>query len=194
MGEGSFCLRPCGGFALQVFGKAGGFGVQPLLCLSSNPVLRFKLCQRDAGLREAPGGGHLRFSQGANPFARFNACALTQRILAGKILYLALADLQLRAGGFSRLARLSPAQMRKQGFQPMDFFRQAAVTPRLARLTLEAGQLALHLGRHFGEALEVGLRRVELQFSFMAARVEAGDPGGFLKDAAAVLRLGADQL
>ncbi len=41
---------------------------------------------------------------------------------------------------------------------------------------------------------EVFVGGFQLQFGFVAAGGEAANAGGFLEDAAAVLRLGADQL
>jgi hypothetical protein len=193
MGEGGFGFGPACGFALEIFLKAEGFSFEALLGFRRDAAFCFQLCQRDAGLGEASGGGHFGLAQGRDAFAGLDAFALAQGVFAGEVFDLALADFELGAGGFGVLARLGPAQMGEKGFEAMDFFGQAPVAAGLGGLALEACELALDLGGDFGEALEIGFGGVELEFRLMAARVEAGDTGGFLKDAAAVLGLGADQ-
>ncbi len=72
--------------------------------------------------------------------------------------------------------------------------RQAAIAFGLPCLFLQARGLTFDLGQHFIEAREIALCLFEFQIRFMAARVQAGNAGGVFQDAAAVLRLGRDQL
>ena len=72
--------------------------------------------------------------------------------------------------------------------------RHLLVAPRRARLPLQALDLRVELAQHVAEAGEVGLRRLQAQLRLVAAAVQAGDAGGILQDAAALLGLGVDDL
>jgi hypothetical protein len=65
---------------------------------------------------------------------------------------------------------------------------------RLTRLTLQAFDLAFELSDHVVEPFEILLGGAQAQLRLVAARVQAGDAGGFLEQRAACLRLGLDQL
>ncbi len=75
-----------------------------------------------------------------------------------------------------------------------DIGGQAAIAHGLTGLALQPLELALDLGEHGLETVEIGLGGLQAGLGLVAAGVEAGDAGGFLEDAAARLRLGADDL
>ena len=66
---------------------------------------------------------------------------------------------------------------------------QRLVAARLAGLTLERADLALHLFDDVLQAHEIRLGRLELAQRLLLLRLEAGDAGGFLEDGAAILGL-----
>ena len=123
----------------------------------------------------------------------FDALAFANGILAGQILHCPACFLQFFTRELASDPRFGPAEVGNKGVERLDFIRQAAILASLAGLTLEAGELALHFRRHFCQALEVRLGTVQFQFGFMTTGVEAGNAGGLLENAAAVLRFRSDQ-
>ena len=75
-----------------------------------------------------------------------------------------------------------------------DLARKLLVAPRLPRLPLQAFDLRVELAQDVAEAREVGFGRLQAQLGLVAAAVQAGDAGGILEDAAALLGLGVDDL
>jgi hypothetical protein len=73
-----------------------------------------------------------------------------------------------------------------------DLGRQIAIAHRLPRLTAEALELALDLGKNVFESLEILLGGLEPQLGLMAAAEQAVDARGFLENAAPRLGLGRD--
>ncbi len=161
--------------------------------LGGDLALGFQPCQRDAGLSELGGGNAFSFAQGIESFTGLNALAFPHRVFACLFLNRAAGFVQLRAGRVAGEFGLMPAQVRDQRVEGVDLFRQALVFAGLGGLALEAGELALDFSGDFRQALQIGLGAVQLQFGFVTAGIEACNAGGFLKDTAAVLRLGADQ-
>ena len=86
-----------------------------------------------------------------------------------------------------------PAQIMRQCFRFPDMAGEVAITRGLAGLALEAGKLAFHFGDDVVETGKVGLRRLQPQFGFVPALMQAADAGGFLQDGAPRQRLLADQ-
>src|SRR6185312_12409432 len=70
---------------------------------------------------------------------------------------------------------------------------EVAIARGLARLALQAGELALHLPDDVFQAREVGFGGAQPQFRLMAALVQAADAGGLLQNGAARQRLLRDQ-
>ena len=68
-----------------------------------------------------------------------------------------------------------------------------AVAAGLAGLALQVAQLAFELGAQVLGAGQIRLGCAKLEFRLVAARVQAGDIGGFFQNRAAVLRPGTDQ-
>ena len=89
---------------------------------------------------------------------------------------------------------LQPAQMEQRGFGLAHAGGDFAIADRLPRLFLETLDLARELADHVLDAGEVGLGRLQPQLGFVAAGVEAGDAGGIFQHAAALLRLGLNDL
>ena len=69
-----------------------------------------------------------------------------------------------------------------------------AVAQRLARLALEPVDLRRELRDHVVEPVQILLGGVEPQFCLVAARMQAGNAGGFLEHAPALLGLRLDDL
>ena len=69
-----------------------------------------------------------------------------------------------------------------------------AIADRLARLLLQPVDLGGELADHVLEPQQIGFRRLQPQFRLVPARMQAGDAGGFLQHAAALLGLGLDDL
>lgn len=193
MGEGVFGFEFLILLALDVFHQAGRFGIEAFMGLGGDLALGFQPCQRDAGLSELGGGNAFSFAQGIESFTGLNALAFPHRVFACLFLNRAAGLVQLRASRIAGEFGLMPAQVRDQGVEGVDLFRQALVFAGLGGLALEAGELALDFSGDFRQALQIGLGAVQLQLGFVTARIEACNAGRFLKDTAAVLRLGADQ-
>ena len=103
-----------------------------------------------------------------------------------------LGDLALGGGGL--LPRLGEADGVHQSFETADLGGEVLVARGLTALALQALDLAFQLADHVLDANEVVLGRLEAQFGFVPAGMEAGDAGGILQDAAAGLGLGGDDL
>ena len=71
---------------------------------------------------------------------------------------------------------------------------QVAIACGLACLPLQVGKLEFDFLDDVGDARQVHLRGVELEFGFVATRMQACNAGRFLEDRAARNRLGVDQL
>ena len=101
----------------------------------------------------------------------------------------------LGAVGFRHLGvGAEPAQVIERGLDLADFGRDVAVADRLPGLALERVDLAGQLVHHVLDAKQVGLGGLEPQLGLVAAGVQAGNSGGLLKDPAALLGLGLDDL
>lgn len=93
-----------------------------------------------------------------------------------------------------RFLGLHPAGMEQDRLVPADFRRQHLEPVGLARLALEALDLAFELRGNVVQALEIGFGSLQPQFRLMAARMQAGNAGRLLEQLPARLRLGGDQL
>ncbi len=82
-----------------------------------------------------------------------------------------------------------PAQMEQRRLGLAHVGRHLLVAHRLARLALEPVDLLRELADHILKPREIGLGGLQPQFGLVAARVQAGDAGGFLQHAAALLGL-----
>ena len=87
-----------------------------------------------------------------------------------------------------------PAQVEQRRLGLADVGRHLPVAHRLARLALQRVDLLRQLADHVFEPPEIGLGRLQPQLRLMAARMQAGDAGGFFQHAAALLGLGLDDL
>ena len=97
--------------------------------------------------------------------------------------------------GFGDLGgRGGPAQMIERRLRLAHLRRHGAVADRLARLLLQAVDLRGELADHVLEAQQIGFGGLQAQFGLVAARMQAGDAGGFFQHAAALLGLGLDDL
>ena len=95
------------------------------------------------------------------------------------------------AGRFGDVGiRLDPAQMIKHRLGLADLGGDFAVADRLARLLLQPVHLSGELSNHILDAGEVGFGRLQPQFRFMPASMEAGDAGGIFQHTAALFGLG----
>ena len=74
-----------------------------------------------------------------------------------------------------------------------DMAGKIAIARGLARLALQAGELAFHFADDVFQPRKIGFRRLQPQFGFMPALMQAADAGGFLQDGAARQRLLADE-
>ena len=90
--------------------------------------------------------------------------------------------------------RAGPAQMIERRLRLAHLRRYGAVADRLARLLLQPIDLRGQLADHVLDAQQVGFRSFQPQFRLMPARVQAGDAGGFLQHAAALLGFGLNDL
>ena len=106
------------------------------------------------------------------------------------------ADAQIL--GVARLRDLGiggdPAQMEQRRLGLAYVGRHLPVVHRLARLPLQRVDLLRQLPDHVLEPGEIGLGRLQPQLGLVAARMQAGDAGGFFQHAAALLGLGLDDL
>ena len=88
--------------------------------------------------------------------------------------------------------RRDPAQMEQRRLGLAHVGRHLLVFDRLARLTLQRIDLLRQLPDYVFEPIEIGLGRLQPQLRLMAARMQAGDAGGFFQHAAALLGLCLD--
>ena len=72
--------------------------------------------------------------------------------------------------------------------------RQLLIFLRLPGLAAQIRELIADLADHVPQAFEIGFRGLQPQFGLVAAAVKPRDTGGVFKDAAALLRLGVDEL
>ena len=93
-----------------------------------------------------------------------------------------------------RRLMFAPGDETGQRLVTADRASQFAVAVRLARLTLETVDLGVDLLQHILDADEIVLGALQPKLGFVAPRVEAGDARGFLKDQAARLGLGGNDL
>ena len=100
---------------------------------------------------------------------------------------------QLRLLVLDALLRVLPSQMQGERFLLTDVVRQLLVAPRLPRLPLQRFRLRLKLPDDIVQPLDVGFGRLELEFRFVAARVQSRDAGCVFEDAPALLGLGIDE-
>ena len=151
----------------------------------------------------AGGGEALQSGSGAG-------FGLAQRRQLGGAFGLDAGGLGLLAGAFGHLAHgevmgvrgisvtsvLASSQRRSEqhGFRLAHLGGDLAEADRLPRLLLQAFHLAGELADHVLDAGEVGFGRPQSQFGFVAAGMQAGDPGGIFQHAPALLGLGLDDL
>ena len=98
----------------------------------------------------------------------------------------------VRLGDFGIGGEAAQVEQRRLGLAHVG--RHLAVLHRLARLTLQRVHLRRELADHVFEPIEIGLGRLQPQLGLVAARMQAGDAGGFFQHAAALLGLGLDDL
>jgi hypothetical protein len=103
-----------------------------------------------------------------------------QRLLEGS-----LVGVDLPASG-------RPLQVVVQGLHLVDLVGDLAVALSLAGLAPYGVQLRFDLADQVGEPPEIGFGGLQPQFRLVAAAMQAGDAGGVLKHAAALLRRGID--
>src|SRR5690606_4903694 len=72
--------------------------------------------------------------------------------------------------------------------------RDLLVALHLARLPLQALHLGAHLAENVGDARQIGLGSLQPKLGLVPAAVQPRDAGGVLENAAALLRLGVDDL
>ena len=84
--------------------------------------------------------------------------------------------------------------MEQRRFRLAHLRRDGAVADRLPRLLFQAVDLRGELADHVLKTQQIGLRALQAQFGFVPARMQAGNAGGFLQHAAALLGLGLDDL
>ena len=84
---------------------------------------------------------------------------------------------------------IDETQMKQRGFRLADLLRDFPITHGLTGLTLQSVDLANELTDDVFKAREVGFGSAQAQFSFMTARMQAGNAGSFFQHAAALLGL-----
>ena len=87
-----------------------------------------------------------------------------------------------------------PTAVQQQTFGMAQFFADGAIPRRLTGLSRQLCKLRRKLLDHVIDTQQVRFGVLELQFRLVPTLVEAGNPCCFLKNAAAVLWLGVDQL
>jgi hypothetical protein len=106
----------------------------------------------------------------------------------------ARAEIAGALGLFDLFIRVDPAQVIERGFLLAHLGGDFAVADRLARLPLQGRHLACELGDHVFQPLQIVLGAAQAQFRLMAAHMQAGNAGGIFQHAAALVRLGLDDL
>ncbi len=115
------------------------------------------------------------------------------RLKLGALLDLAREAFELRLGLSQRLRGLPMIDQSAQRLGASDGAGEVAIARRLPRLPLEALGLRVELLQNVVEARQIVGGGLEAQFGLVAARMQPGDAGGLLEDAAALLRLRGDQ-
>ncbi len=133
--------------------------------------------------------------------AQIGQCRLRRRLARG--------GLRLRSGAVGNLTHADvlgalglgnlvvgggPAQMVEGCFRLAHLARHRAVADRLPRLLLQAVDLGAELADHILDPQQIGFRRFQPQLSLVPAGMQAGNAGGFLQHAAALLRPSLDDL
>ena len=95
-------------------------------------------------------------------------------------------------GGLGRRGGFLPAGEDQSALGDPYLVRKLAVALGGAGLPLQRTGAQFHVGEHFVEPDEVGLRRPQFLFGVLSAHVEAGDAGGFLQHQPTLGRLGRD--
>ena len=101
--------------------------------------------------------------------------------------------LEIRFSGLDSAGRFAPAIEPDRGFQGTDGRGQFAIAGGLAGLALQGTVADGDVVDDVLEAVEIALCAFQAQFRLVPARAQAGHARGFLKNAAAVLRLGSDE-
>ena len=157
-----------------------GFLIRQGIALHLKPLQygggnRFFLAQRRQGIvqfdpqRLGLAGGGFRSRRSRNPFTQF------------------------RLGHQSRLVSLAPAAVQQHPFGAAQFFANRPIPRGLPGLTLQLRQLPGQLFDHIIDPRQILLGAFQLQFGLVPPLIQAGNPGGFFQNAAAVFRLGVDQ-
>ena len=115
-------------------------------------------------------------------------------LLAGALGHLANVDVVGMRGFRDVGIGLQPAQMEQRGLGLAHLGGDFAEADGLARLLLQAVDLAGELADHVLDAGEVGFGRLQPQLGFVAAGVQAGDAGGVFQHAAALFGFGLNDL
>ena len=183
---------------LLLAGDVGGKLRQPPLELGDALLGALLLAvEHVAGIVEplqAGGGPRLGLAERRQFGGAFGLDAGGFRLLAGALGHLAHGEVV----GVRRLRHIGvgfePAQMEQHGLGLAHLGGYLAVADRLAGLLLQAFHLAGELADHVLDAGEVGFGRLQPQLGLVAAGMQAGDAGGVFQHAAALLRLGLDDL
>ncbi len=113
-----------------------------------------------------------------------------------------LRELPDRAQRFEKLRLLGlhacvgggPMLVLLDGFELAQLGGHLSIFLRLLRLPPQIGELRADLPDHILEAFEIGFRRLQAQLRLMTAAVKPGDARRVFENAAALLRLGGDEL
>ena len=116
------------------------------------------------------------------------------RLLAGALRQ--FADIEVVGfGGFRDIGMgFQPAQVEQHGLGLAHLRCDVAIADCLPGLLFQAFHLAGELADHVLDAGEVGFGRLQPQLGFMPACMQTGDAGGIFQHAAALLRLGLNDL
>ena len=87
---------------------------------------------------------------------------------------------------------INPFLVQQQGFRLPDAIRHGAVAGGLPGLLFQIGELVFHGAQHILDPFEVALGGFQPEFGLVTAGMETADTGSFLKDRAALGRLGID--
>ncbi len=89
--------------------------------------------------------------------------------------------------------RVRPLDVIEHGIAGADIGGELLEAGRLTGLTLQALDLAFELCRHVVEAFEIGFGGAQPKFRLVAARMQAGNPGGLFQQLPARLGLGLNE-
>ena len=84
--------------------------------------------------------------------------------------------------------------MKQRGFLLAHLRRHIAIADRLTGLALQRFHLRGELADHVFQPLQILLGGAQAQFGFVAARMQTGNAGGLFQHAAALFRLGLNDL